>query len=649
MGIRRYLGTVVFLLFATCALAQDRSEAIPSSAFARLDGLTNAELSPDGKRLAYLYPIDERQHLVIHSFETEANTVIPPLDDVYFNWIQWANDEDILFSLSMSAERQIGIRIETEETRLIGLNLKTQKITPLIKPAQADKRTGSRVAREYYGEPQIQDEVIDWMMDDPDHILVSLDEDFDGRNEVRKVNVRTGNYSLYRKSIEGVQHWVVDQDGEVRIGYGIRVGERRVVFKDAAGEWLPMGKTDWFQNGWEPVWFSDDPEVVYVMGDGQFGTTEVRKLNTQTGEFVGTLYSSKDTDASGIVLHPFARTPVGISYLGHRKTIEYFDPEMKRLQAAIDKAVPDATNYIRSTSTDLQRLVVHSHNDREPGMLLIWDREAKSIEPFGWFNEELDPDMMAPVEPVSYESPDGTEIPAYLTRPLGENNGPRPAIVLPHGGPTARAEQKFWFLSQFLASRGYVVLQPNFRGSTGYGTDFQIAGQGQWGGLMQDDVDAGARWLTEQGIADGERVCIVGWSYGGYSAAMGAIKQPGLYACGAGINGIYNLPLLYTDASRYVGGTYWTRHIGLDGEGARTVSPAHLAEELEIPFLIVHAKDDHRVQINQAQSFHKRLEGEGKDVRYVEVDQGGHSMRSSKARQVILDELERFLATHLAK
>lgn len=600
---------VLVVIFCPASLhAQSRPEDIPSEFFASLNGYTAAEISPNGEALAYLYPIDGRQNLVIEDLETEARQVIPPIGGLNFTWLEWANDETLVISMSISAARQTWIITDTEETRLIAINIKTNKVTPLIKPAMVVGRTGSRTAREYYGEAQIQDEVIDWMPDDPDHILVSLDEDFDGRDEVRRVNVNTGSYRIHRKSIDGVQHWVVDQSGEVRLGYGYRLGESRMVFKDAKGDWLTLDDTDWYQNGWRPRAFTADKEIIIVVGYGEHDTAEARTLNTSTGEFVDTLFSNPNYDLDVVLRHPYSRERMGVSHTEHRTRIDYFDASFAKLQSSLDRAIPDSRNYIRSFSKDMRKLVVHSSNSREPGMLLLWDRDTKSMDPIGWFNENLDPDMLADVNAVEYESADGTIIPAYLTLPAGADAGALPAIVLPHGGPASRTDTSYWFLTQFLVSRGYPVLQPNFRGSDGYGWEFREAGRGQWGGIMQDDVDAGARWLIDEGI-----------------------------------NGVYNLPQFIADSNEYVGGTVWSRHIGLEGESSRSVSPYHQVERFESPFLIIHAEDDHRVRVGQADQMYKALEKNEKLARLVKVDHGGHSMVNAASRKRLLDEIESFL------
>lgn len=259
----------ILVLTSFEAFAQMSPSNIPSAHFAALDGYTQAEISPDGRHLAYLYPIDDRRHLIIYTFESDSNIVVPPEDGADFLWIRWANDETLVYSLALSVTRRGHFLIETEDTRLAGINVNSKEIVALIPSAEKVGTTGSRTSRAYYPVPQIQDNVIDWMVDDPDHILVSVDEDWDTRYEVREVDVNSGDYRIHRRSIEGVQDWVVDQSGEVRLGYGVRLGEQRIVFKDAAGDWLTMEKVDWYEAGWRPFLFTEDPEVIYVVGPGE--------------------------------------------------------------------------------------------------------------------------------------------------------------------------------------------------------------------------------------------------------------------------------------------------------------------------------------------------------------------------------------------
>ena len=308
---------------------------------------------------------------------------------------------------------------------------------------------------------------------------------------------------------------------------------------------------------------------------------------------------------------------------------------------------PEASNRITSITRDKQKIVFETGSAVDPGNVYIWDLSAKTMESFGRKNSLIDPSLMGQVEAVEYPSNDGTVIPSYLTLPAHKTHAGLPTVILPHGGPAARDDESFWFLSQFLASRGYAVLQPNFRGSEGYGYEFENAGKGQWGGVMQDDVTAGAIWLAEQGIADPDRICIVGWSYGGYAATMGLIKTPDIYRCAVSINGVYDLPKFIIDDKDYVGGSVWTRHMGLDGESARTVSPVHQVDRIQAPLLIIHAEDDGRVQLSQANSMHQRLTRADKAVSFVKLPRGGHSMINEYSRLAVLESIEVFLENEL--
>ena len=295
-------------------------------------------------------------------------------------------------------------------------------------------------------------------------------------------------------------------------------------------------------------------------------------------------------------------------------------------------------------TADRRKVLILSSSDVDAGTYTYLNRDKGSLGLIAETMPGLPPELMSPVEPVSFAARDGWNIPAYLTVPKGMARENLPVVVMPHGGPRSRDDNSFWFLSQFLASRGYAIFQPNFRGSSGYGRPFERAGREEWGGKMQDDVVDGTNWLIAEGIADPDRICTVGWSYGGYSAAMGAVQTPDLYRCAASINGVLDLPRLIADDRRYIGGSVWTRHMGLEDENAKSVSSYHQAERIEMPMLIIQAKDDTRVHEDQGRRMARRLKRLKKDVEYVEVELGGHGMDNQAARNTILHSLEEFLA-----
>jgi dipeptidyl aminopeptidase/acylaminoacyl peptidase len=258
------------------------------------------------------------------------------------------------------------------------------------------------------------------------------------------------------------------------------------------------------------------------------------------------------------------------------------------------------------------------------------------------------------VRALTYKARDGYDIPAYLTLPPDAPNEKLPLVVMPHGGPESRDETEFDPFAQFLASRGYAVLQPQFRGSTGFGEAHRLAGYQQWGGLMQDDVSDGVKALVEQGLADPRRVCIIGLSYGGYAALAGAVFTPELYACAASINGVSDLPAMLGHVAKKHGKesdslNYWRRHIGGAATDAHVVarSPARGAQHVRAPILLIHGADDTIVPMSQSEAMARALKDVGKPHTLVKLAGEDHWLSRSETRTRVLKELEAFLAAHL--
>ena len=639
-SVAKRIGIALLLLHAaTSPYAADAP--IPVETFAQLEMMSGAELSPDGRYLAYLRPVEGRRYLIIQELGSSGRpSVIPPPGEVEFQWLKWANEERIVFAVSYFGIRG---RTETTETRLLSLRYDATELAELIKPGRRDS-TSLRQGRALLPPPQIQDNVIDWLPEEPNFILVSLDEDANGQDEVRKVDVRTGDYDVVHSETRGIQNWLTDQAHAIRIGYGYDPIEGfRMRIRSLDGKWSSMEDGTW-SNGQSPEAFSDDPSVMYVMGPGEHGLRTVSRLSIATGDVIESVFAHETVDAAGLEYDPISGRPVGVRYIDDFRRTRYFDEEFQVLQRSLDRALPDTVNRIESMSKDRQRILVQAFSDVIPGTYLLWDRGAGRMDFIAETMPGLSDENLSTVESHWIETADGARIEAFLTLPPGSDSGPLPAVVLPHGGPAERDDRAFWFLSQFIASRGYAVLQPNFRGSTGYGYAFQAAGRQQWGGLMQDDVTTATRWLISEGIADPERVCIVGWSYGGYAAAMGVVQEPELYRCAASINGVLNLPRLIADDQNYIGGSEWTEHMGLDSARATEVSPWHQAERIEVPMLVIQAEDDTRVHADQGENFSNRLKRMDKDVEYVSVEFGGHSMTNEAARLTILRRVEAFLA-----
>jgi len=617
--------------------------AIPIEAFARIPVMRFPELSPDGTHLAYIRPVDGRAHLIIQALSGgDEPAVVPPAESADFDWLRWANTERVVFSISASRKRGI---TETTETRLWAIDKDGTNPRHIVKPSRTSI-TGSSLAREL-APAQLQHNVIHWLPDEPHHILLAVDGDHDGAAEVRRIDIRDGDFDIVRDDVAGIQDWLTDQSGNLRLGWGYRSKSFKVLTRNNEGRWRSAEKAAWWDGNFFPYGFTAVPNIAYMLGPDEHGYRIVRKSNISTGELLETVFRNERYDAESLVVDPVTRQPAGVRFIEHGPQIQYFDETLAALQRAVDAVQPNTFNRIVSMTRDRRKVLIRSTSDIDPGTYNYLDRDKNSLSMVAEAMPGLAPEMMSPVVAVDYAARDGVTIPAYLTIPKGRSRENLPLVVMPHGGPRARDDKSFWFLSQFLASRGYAIFQPNFRGSSGYGRFFEQAGRKEWGGKMQQDVTDGTRWLVDTGVADAGRICIVGWSYGGYAAAMGAVQTPDLYQCAASINGVLDLPRLIADDRRYIGGSVWTRHMGLEDESSKSVSPYHQAESIRVPMLIIQAKDDTRVHADQGRRMAKRLRRLKKSVEYVEVEFGGHTMDNEEARTTILRSLEGFLADNL--
>jgi dipeptidyl aminopeptidase/acylaminoacyl peptidase len=324
----------------------------------------------------------------------------------------------------------------------------------------------------------------------------------------------------------------------------------------------------------------------------------------------------------------------------------------KETQDLIDKAVGGRHVSIVSRSRDHSVMIVQLGASNDPGRFYIYRPDTGVMNMFARVNEKLASRDLTPTRYVSYTARDGLKIPAYLTLPAAKEPRNLPLIILPHGGPyDVRDDGTYDPEVQFLANRGYAVLQPEYRGSGGFGQPFYQKGEGQWGRAMQDDLDDGMDWLVKEGTVDPKRVCLVGASYGGYAALWGATRNPERYRCAASFAGISDLPrqlkfqIDFKISKRYR--KDWRQQVqGEDTFDLKTVSPLFTLNKLKVPILLFHGDDDQRVPYKQSRLYAEALKVAGKDVEFVTLKGEGHSFSTSANMQLWLDRLDAFLAKY---
>jgi dipeptidyl aminopeptidase/acylaminoacyl peptidase len=413
-----------------------------------------------------------------------------------------------------------------------------------------------------------------------------------------------------------------------------------------------------------PIGFDRDPQELYVQAlhEGRQAVYSVRlddaalprklRLAHPTLDVEGRLFVAPD---SGEVLGVHSNLDNQGDGSDDGEGAELWAPAWRALVRVIDAALPGRDNRITQISHDGRRYLVYSSGNAQPGRYYFGDRETGALALIGETYPELVRGPLAGKQAQAIKARDGLAMRVYLTLPggrrVGDKAAPLPLVLLPHGGPQSRDDADFDDWTEFLADRGYAVLQVNFRGSDGYGHAFKEAGLKRWGLEMQDDLTDAVQWAIAQGVADPARICIAGASYGGYAALMGAVKTPELYRCAVSFAGVADLPDLVMHMTDYIGGQAAAeRLIGEvwgDRSRLRATSPALHAERIRAPVLLLHGTADRSVPVQQSQGMARALKSAGKAHRYIEQEGGDHHLSRQGHRTEFFRELETFLDQHI--
>ena len=578
--------------------------------------------------------------------------LMPAPEPFTIAWVEWKTDETLIVSIRFAGRRG---SIDVTEGRLLAVDRDTMQMTNLFKP-KATNSTGARstgTSRMISLQAQFQDGVIDFLRHDPEHIMVSVDADLDGEDEVRLVQIKNGNYREIGQDFRGIQNWYTDMTGTLRMadGYDRITGDYYLMIRQtASSRWMNFEKTIVAKNNWRPVTFAENPNHLYVHGRNEYGRRTLALYDLAADKILEVFFSDEKYDFGNLLQEERTDKVIGYWYIDDQVQLVYFEEEWRRLQKIIDRALPDTYNRIVSSASNGNLHLILSRSDVESGVYYVYDKLNKRISPVIPRYPDLDPALMSPKQIRTYTARDGLEITGYLTIPLGMDASNLPLVLFPHGGPATRDTLNFDIWSQFLASRGYAVFQPNFRGSSGYGREFQRMGRQSWGHEMQDDLTDAVEWLISEGIADKDRICIAGISYGGYAANMATVKTPDLFKCAIAINALSDLIRLVSDTKRFIGGDAAAESIVAEDASSRELrpySPYFHIDKITTPILLIHVEDDRVVRFNQSKRFARRLKRGKKEYKFVVIEEGGHSLRTEASRLTAMLEMEAFLAIHL--
>lgn len=624
---------------AAPAKSKPAPKKLPLETFAKLPFVDTITLSPNGTHIAGVFGVKGEQRILIAPLNFASGNVklLPIPEETEISRIRWVNEDNILVNI-------IGLRRVLDDrwylSRIFSANRLTGKFTPLLWK-EGGQNTGQ----------------ILWTPSDGSTEILAAAQGSIYTNEetfwptVFRVDVETGKKKRVVKGKQYVMNWGADRSGNVRfgLGYNDRNQTSRLLYaKEGSRNFRTVDRADLGEEESldVPFHFVPSTDNGWLVQDNADGKSVVIERNFATNENVRIVYEHPDSDVVGVRLSYDGSKILGVRLNRKDRDVVWLDPAVKRAQALLDEAATNADADIISFSRDQTKMLVRIGTADNPGLIYFYDSKTQSLDKLASINNTLGNRRLARAKYVQYKARDGLEIEGVLTLPRGREPKNLPFIVMPHGGPWAHDSLRYDYWAQFLADRGYAVLQPNFRGSTGYGKAFVKKGQGQMGFAMQDDITDGVKWAVDQGIANPERVCIVGASYGGYAAMWGIAKDPDQYRCAIAISGVSTLRREVNDFGSALRGSLYRRQWKRMTPDFKAVSPLYAIDRIKTPLLLIHGKKDVTVDHVQSSKMYKAMNKAGKTVDFVSLEEADHYFTREADRLTLLKSMENFLATY---
>ncbi|MFZ5636775.1 MAG: alpha/beta hydrolase family protein [Pseudomonadota bacterium] len=493
--------------------------------------------------------------------------------------------------------------------------------------------------------------IVDTLVNEDDYVLATIYSGGDGFTTLQRVNVYGGASKIVARAPIRYGWFSADANGQPRFAGGFDEQDKARLYFQKPG-----------QDSWElinneavsgklvfPVGFSIDGKTAYLKTQEKTGPDSILAFDIATAT---SKRISRDALANpaNLINAIGKREIIGVLYAGSTPRYEYFDPDSAEAKAhrSLQKAFPGMIVDTAGYTTSNNDVLVYVYGDREPGGYYVMNRETRKVSPMMFSADWLDPNRLASMRNVTFTARDGRTIPALLTIPAGSDGKHLPMVVHPHGGPFDVEDAWGYDTTvQILASHGYAVLQVNFRGSGGFGREHEESGYKQWGLKMQDDLTDATRWAIAEGIAERDRICIFGASYGGYASLMGVAKEPDLYRCAVGQVGVYDLgKFKQDDAMR---GDFFRRyHETATNDGdLDPVSPARLADRIKVPVFLTTGKEDARVPYQHTEMMEAALKKAGVPVETLYFKTEGHGIYKLEHKRQFYAQLLNFLHRHI--
>jgi dipeptidyl aminopeptidase/acylaminoacyl peptidase len=627
-----FAGAFTFMSILSPSYAADGVPSeIPIRDFFRNPEITAFQLSPSGEQLAFLKPVNNRLNVFVRSKSGGEAKQITQVKDRDIGGFFWKGDNHILYLKDNGGDENFHLYVAHSDGSV------ERDLTPF---------------------DGVKADMIDDLEDNPTDVIVGLNKRNKEIFDAYHLNVETGDIKIIAENPGNISSWVTDHDGKIRVAVTTDGVNTSLLYRKTEQDPFKTVITTNFKESFQPQFFTFDNKNLYGVSNIGRDKAAIVEFDLDTGKEVKTLFERLDVDVSGLFYSKKRKVITAAGYTTWKDKRTFFDPESENLYKTVQEKLPGYDVYFVSSNKEEDTFIVRTITDRSLGAFYVFDSKSgeliKLADRAPWLKE----DQLAEMKPIEYKSRDGLAIHGYLTLPQGRPAKNLPVVVNPHGGPWARNKWGFNPEVQFLANRGFIVLQMNFRGSTGYGRKFLEAGFRQWGQSMQNDITDGVKWLvatnhTPQGIADPKRIAIYGGSYGGYAVLAGLTKDPDLYAAGVDYVGVSNLFTFMKTVP-----PYWKPFLEMmyemvgnpdkNKELFEENSPVFHADRIKAPLFVAQGAKDPRVNINESNQIVDALKKRGVEVEYMVKENEGHGFHNEENRFAFYEAMEKFLKKHLS-
>lgn len=626
--LNRLKASVMFglILIMSMNLTAQKAPIIPLEDFFKNPEKTSYNISPDGKYISFMAPYENRMNIFVQKAGSDKVTRLTSETARDIAGYYWANNTRILYINDNGGD---------ENFALFGVDVngKNQKCLTCFE--------------------NVRTQIIDDLEDQPDYVIVGLNKRNPMVFDPYRLNINTGEMEMLAENPGNIQGWMTDHDGKLRIAFAIADGvNTQILYRETEAEEFQPILTTSFKESLSPQFFTFDNKKLYASSNLNRDKAAAVIFDPVTATETELLYENEDYDISSISYSRKRKVITAVSFTSWKRERHFFDETTKNLFNRLEKELSGYEISISASDKAEEKFIVRTYSDRSLGGYYLYDLKKDQLTKIQEVSPWIDENHMAEIKPIQYRSRDGLIIHGYLTLPKGVEPKNLPVVVNPHGGPWARDNWGFNPEVQFLANRGFAVLQMNFRGSTGYGKAFWEASFKQWGLNMQDDITDGVYWLIEQGIADPDRIAIYGASYGGYATLQGLVVTPTLYAAGVDYVGVSNLFTFMQTIP-----PYWKPMLDMMYEMVgnpeelksqfEATSPALNAHRIMAPLFVAQGAKDPRVNIAESDQIVEAMRQRGVEVEYMVKENEGHGFRNEENRFDFYRAMEKFLAKHL--